>query len=261
MSELLMKGVTMSVTQPPGQSPTTSLGTVKQTTSLTSNPTTSADQPVRTLGPTADVALSGARTVFGQVMGLVALTVGSTALGAYVGRDLSGGAGLLFFIGALGCIFGLNVASSRGREQLAIGFLLGLGLLLGLAVAPVIAAYANADPAALWQAAGATAAFVAALGAFGYATRRDLSRWARVFFWALVGLIAVGIALIFVSIPNANVIYAVAGLVIFGGFTVIDFNRIRRSGVEDPVPLAAGIFLDVFNVFLLMLELFGGEKR
>ena len=48
---------------------------------------------------------------------------------------------------------------------------------------------------------------------------------------------------------------------IFGGFTVIDFNRIRRSGVEDPVPLAAGIFPDVFNVFLLMLELFGGEKR
>ena len=144
-------------------------------------------------------------------MGLVALTVGSTALGAYVGHDLSGGAGLLFFIGAFVCIFGLNVASSRGREQLAIGFLLGLGLLLGLAVAPVIAAYANADPAALWQAAGATAAFVAALGAFGYATRRDLSRWSRVFFWALVGLIAFGIVLIFASIPNANVIYAVAG--------------------------------------------------
>jgi FtsH-binding integral membrane protein len=256
-----MKGVTMSVTQPPGQSPTTSLGTVKQTTSLTSNPTRSAGQAVRTLGPDADVALSGARTVFGQVMGLVALTVGSTALGAYVGRDLSGGAGLLFLIGALGGIFGLNAASSRGREQLAIGFLLGLGLLLGLAVAPVIAAYANAEPAALWQAAGATAAFVAALGAFGHATRRDLSRWSRVFFWALVGLIAVGIALIFISIPNANVIYAVAGLVIFGGFTLIDFNRIRRSGVQDAVPLAAGIFLDVFNVFLLMLELFGGEKR
>jgi modulator of FtsH protease len=229
--------------------------------SLTSNPTTDAHQPVRTLGPSAGIALSGARAVFGQVMGLVALTVGCAALGAYVGRDLSGGAGLPFFIGAFACIFGLNVASSRRREQLAIGFLFGLGLLLGLAVAPVIEADANAHPAALWHAAGATGAFVAALGAFGYATRRDLSRWARTFFWALVGVIGLGIVLIFVSIPNANVIYAVAGLVIFGGFTVIDFNRIRRSGVEDAVPIAAGIFLDVFNVFLLMLELFGGERR
>jgi uncharacterized protein len=156
---------------------------------------------------------------------------------------------------------GLNVASSRQREQLAIGFLFGLGLLLGLAVAPVIAAYANADPAALWQAAGATAAFVAALGAFGYATRRDLSESARVFFWALVGLIVVGLVLIFASIPNGNVIYAVAGVVSFGGFAVIDFNRMRRAGMEDAVPIAAGIFPDIFNVFLLVLELFGGQER
>ncbi len=251
----------MSVTQPPNQSPTASFGSVKRTTSLTSNPTTSANQPIGTLEPGTGVALADASAVFGQVMGLVALTVGCAALGAYIGRDLSGGAGLLFFIGAFACIFGLNAASSRGREQLAIGLLFGLGLLLGLAVAPVIAAYANADPAALWQAAGATGAFVAALGAFGYATRRDLSRWARAFFWALVGLIVVGIVLIFVSIPNANVIYAAAGLVIFGGFTVIDFNRIRRAGSEGAVPIAAGIFLDIFNVFLLMLELFGGERQ
>jgi FtsH-binding integral membrane protein len=251
----------MSVTQPPRQSPTTSLGSVKRTTSLTSNAATGANQPVGTVQPGASVALAGARAVFGQVMGLVAVTVGCAALGAYIGRDLSGGAGLLFFIGAFACIFGLNAASSRGREQLAIGLLFGLGLLLGLAVAPLIAAYANADPAALWQAAGATGAFVAVLGASGYATRRDLSRWARAFFWALVGLIVVGIVLIFVSIPHANVIYAVAGLVIFGGFTVIDFNRVRRAGLEDAVPIAAGIFLDIFNVFLLMLELFGNGER
>ena len=251
----------MSVTQPPSQSPTPSFGPVKQTASLTFHPTPSANQLAGTVGQSTCVALSSARAVFGQVMGLVALTVGCTALGAYVGRDLSGGAGLLFFIGAFACIFGLNAAASRGREQLATGLLFGLGLLLGLAVAPVIAAYAKADPAALWQAAGATGAFVAALGAAGYATRRDFSRWARVFFWALVGLIVLGIVLIFVSIPHANVIYAVAGLVIFGGFTVIDFNRIRRAGMNDAIPIAAGIFLDIFNVFLLMLELFGAEQR
>jgi modulator of FtsH protease len=216
---------------------------------------------VGTLDRSRGAALADARTVFGQVMGLVALTVGCAALGAYIGRDLSAGAGLLFFIGAFACIFGLNAASSRRREQLAIGLLFGLGLLLGLAVAPLIAAYANADPAALWQAAGATGAFMAVLGAAGYATRRDLSRWARAFFWALVGLIVVGIVLIFLSIPHANVIYAVAGLVIFGGFTVIDFNRLRRAGVEDAVPIAASIFLDIFNVFLLMLQLFGGERE
>jgi hypothetical protein len=140
-----------------------------------------------------DVALGGKAIerdtgeLLGQVMGFVAVTVGFAALGAYIGRDLSGGAGLVLFIGAFGCIFGLNFAAARGREQLAIGLLFGLGLLLGLAVAPVIADYASADPSALWQAAGATAAFVAACGAYGYATSRDLSSWARTLFWGAAG--------------------------------------------------------------------------
>lgn len=209
--------------------------------------------------PSGAVGREDARTVFGQVMGLVALTVGCAALGAYVGRNLSGGTGLLFFIGAFACIFGLNAAARRGREQLAIGLLFGLGLCLGLAVAPVLAYYASADPAALWQAAGATGAFVAALGAVGYATRRDLSVYARGLFWALLALILFGLVAIFISIPHANIIYCVLGLVIFGGFTVIDFNRLRRASMAGAVPIAAGIFLDIFNIFLFMLQLFGNR--
>jgi modulator of FtsH protease len=193
-------------------------------------------------------------------MGLVALTVGCAALGAYIGRDLSGGTGLILFLGAFACIFGLQFATSRGREQLAIGLLFGLGLLLGMAIGPVIAVYAKGDPAALWQAAGSTAAFVAALGAYGYATRRDLSSWYRVLFWALLGLIVFGLVAIFVAIPGANVIYSVLGLIVFGGFTIFDFNRLRRANMGSAIPIAAGIFLDIFNIFLFMLRIFGGNR-
>ena len=200
------------------------------------------------------------RHLLGQVMGFVAVTVGFTALGAYIGRDLSGGTGLLIFIGAFACIFGLNAAAASGREQLAIALLFGMGLLLGLAVAPVIADYASGDPSVLWQAAGVTAAFVAACGAYGYATSRDLSSWGRTLFWALLALIVFGIVAIFISIPNGNIIYAVAGLVIFGAFTIFDFNRLRRASDDSAVTIAASIFLDVFNVFLLFLNLFGGGR-
>jgi FtsH-binding integral membrane protein len=193
-------------------------------------------------------------------MGLVAVAVAFAALGAYLGRDLSGATGLVLFIGAFACIFGLNVAAAKGNEQVAIGLLFGLGLLLGLAVAPVIADYAEGDPSALWQAAGATAAFVAACGAYGYATRRDLTSWARTLFWALLGLIGFGIVALFVSIPNGHIIYAVAGLGIFGAFAIFDFNRLRRADASSAVGIAASIFLDIFNVFLLLLGLFGGRR-
>ena len=64
-----------------------------------------------------------------------------------------------------------------------------------------------------------------------------------------------------VSIPNGNIIYAVAGLAVFGGFTIFDFNRLRRAGDDGAVAIAASIFLDIFNVFLLFLNLFGGNRE
>jgi modulator of FtsH protease len=210
-------------------------------------------------GRGAVAARDASRALFGQVMGLVAFTCGFAALGAYVARNMTGGTGIVFFIGAFACIFGLNYAASRGREQLAIGLLFGMGLLLGMAVSPVLVFYAKTNPGVVWQATAATAGFVGGLGAIGYATRRDLSSWARTLFWALLALIAFGLIATFVAIPHANIIYCVLGLGIFGAFTVFDFNRLARtSNMNAAAPIAASIFLDVFNVFLFMLSLFGG---
>jgi uncharacterized protein len=77
----------------------------------------------------------------------------------------------------------------------------------------------------------------------------------------LLGLIVFGIVAIFVSIPNSNLIYAVAGLGIFGAFTIFDFNRLRRRTPDAAVPIAAAIFLDIFNIFLIGAELFGGRRE
>ncbi|MDT5348176.1 MAG: uncharacterized protein QOH91_1463 [Mycobacterium sp.] len=122
--------------------------------------------------------------------------------------------------------------------------------------------YASADPQALWEAGGATALFIAGCGAFGYATRTDLSGIARVSCWALLALIVFGIVLIFVHIPGGAVIYSILGLVIFAGLTMLDFQRLRRSTDRDSAPLiAASIFLDALNVFQFFLQLFGGRNR
>lgn len=198
------------------------------------------------------------RGVFGQVMGLVALTLACTALGAYVGRDFNGGAGIFFLFAMFGLVFGLRAAAVRGHEQLAIALLFGLGLILGIAVAPLLNYYAHANPGVLYQAAGSTAVFVGALGAYGYATRRDLSSWYRTLFWALIALLVFGFVAMLVAIPHANVIWSVLGLIVFGGFTIFDFNRLRQTPMQGSVLIAASIFLDVFNVFLFMLALFGG---
>jgi FtsH-binding integral membrane protein len=219
-----------------------------------------AYQPPFTADAVVERERVDSRAVFGQVMGLVALTVAFCAAGAYIGRDLSTGGGWIAFIGAIGCIIGLNVASKRS-QQVAIAFLFAMGLLLGIFAGPIFAYYANNSPAILWQACGATALFVSGLGAFGYATSRDLSGWQRPLFWALIALILFGLVTLFISIPGANIIYCVLGLAIFGAYSVFDFWRLRRADASQAVPIAASIFLDIFNIVLLFLSLFGGGSR
>ena len=201
------------------------------------------------------------RTLFGQTMGYVAITAGLFAAGAYLGRDLPYGLGIVWFIAAIACLIGMNFAVRRSR-QLTIGLLAAFGLLIGLAMAPTLLYYAGTNPQALWNAGGATALFIAGFGAAGYATRRDLSAIARLCFWALIALIAFGIVMIFVHIPSGWLIYSVIGLVIFAGFTMIDFQRLRRSKDISSAPLlAASIFLDVLNVFLFFLRIFSSGSR
>ena len=199
-------------------------------------------------------------TLVGQTMGLVAVTAALFALGAYLGRDIAYQWGWLFFIAAFGCLLAMNFAAQRS-EGTAIGLLFGFGVLIGLATAPTLSYYASANPQAVWQAGGATALFIAGFGALGYVTRRDLSAIARIAFWALIGLIVFGIVLIFVQIPNGSLIYAILGLVIFAALTAFDFQRLRKSKDIRSAPLlAASIFLDILNVFLLFLSIFGGGR-
>jgi len=201
-------------------------------------------------------AVDRTRTLFGQTMGFVAITVGFFALGAYLGRNLAQGWVIVWFIAAFACLIAMNFTVRRSGP-LTVVLLLAVGVMLGLAMAPTLVYYASTSPQALWQAGGATALFIAGFGAAGYATRRDLSGLARLCFWALLALIVFGIVLIFVHIPGGSLIYSVLGLLIFAGLTMFDFQRLRRSTDLDSAPLlAASIFLDALNVFLFFLRIF-----
>jgi modulator of FtsH protease len=210
------------------------------------------------VGP-ASISREEAGRLLGHTMGLVAVTVGLFALGAYFGRDTSAGWAICWFLVAVAALLAMNVAASRS-EQLAVGLLFGFGLTLGLAVAPSVAHYVGEDPRAVWLAGGATALFMAGFGVAGYLIRRDLAPLARVLLWALIALIIFGIVSVFAEIPGGALIYAVGGLVIFAGLTAYDFQRLRRTDDIRTAPLlAASIFLDILNVFLLFLSIFGGD--
>src|SRR5215469_8634794 len=200
------------------------------------------------------------RALFSHVMWLVAATTGFFALGAFSGRDLSPGWSIAWFLAGFGCLFAMNF-TRRSSPGASVALLMGVGLFLGLAIGPMVVQYSTTSPKVVWQAGGATALFMLGFGAYGYATRRDLSAIGRISFFALIGLIVFGIILIFVRIPGGDRIYAIIGLVVFAGLTVFDFQRLRRSSDTASAPLiAASIFLDALNVFLFFLRIFSGGR-
>jgi uncharacterized protein len=215
-------------------------------------------------GSTAYAPYAGSReraqTLFGQTMGLVALTAAIFAGGAYAGRNLSSGVGIVCYIAAFVCLIVMRFTARRSPGASTV-LLLAFGALLGVASAPTLVYYATTNPRILWQAGGATALFVGVFGAAGYATRRDLSWLWRVSFIALLLLFAFGIVLIFVHIPHGYLLYSILGLVVFAGLTMVDFQRLRRAqGLNSAPLLAASIFLDALNVFWFFLRIFSGNR-
>jgi FtsH-binding integral membrane protein len=200
-------------------------------------------------------------TLFGQVMSLVALAAAFFVFGAFAGRNISPGWGIVWFFVAFGCLIAMNFTVRRASPTAGVVLLIAVGFFLGFAMGPTVHYYASVNPQVVWQAGGATALFMLGFGAAGYSTKRDLSMLGRISFFALIALILAGIVLIFVHIPGAYLAYCIIGLVIFAGLTMYDFQRLRQARNINSAPLlAASIFLDGLNVFLFFLRIFGGGR-
>ena len=57
------------------------------------------------------------RTLFAHTMTLVAITAAFFAGGAYLGRDMSRGAGIFWFIAAFACLFGIQLRDHAARSS------------------------------------------------------------------------------------------------------------------------------------------------
>lgn len=189
--------------------------------------------PSDTTLPPAAAPVSGhavsTAALLGRVLFLVAVALGFLALGAVVGRGLSDGAAVaLSFAG-----FGMLIAQSLGGERFrtggfALGWLFAVGLVIGLGLGPVLSAYASADPAAIVQAAGATALVVAVMGAAGFTLDKDLSGWLRPLSYAVFALLLVGLVAVLLG-TGASPLLSLGIAVVSAALILVDFNLLRRE--------------------------------
>ena len=75
----------------------------------------------------------------------------------------------------------------------------------------------------------------------------------------LAATLITALGTVLISTAGADRACSIAWITVFGGFTAVDFNLMRRAGVQDVVPLAAGVFLDILNIFLALLDLLDSD--
>ncbi|HEY9085127.1 MAG TPA: Bax inhibitor-1 family protein [Candidatus Tyrphobacter sp.] len=210
--------------------------------------------------PQLGAAAIPAHSLLAQVLGISALGFCITALGAWLFQGLAPGIGLVAMLVGFGFLIG-TMAAQR-NEMLSLALFYAFTFCEGIGIAPVIGQYVRTiGPGVVFDAALTTGLGMFALGAVVYATGLDLRRFQGYVSLALLGLIVLGIVSLFVRFIHPEV-YAYLVLAIFTAYVLIDFARIRAGGGgATPVMLAVSIYLDALNIFLALLQIFGGRRR
>ncbi|MEY2668237.1 MAG: hypothetical protein RJA59_875 [Pseudomonadota bacterium] len=174
----------------------------------------------------------------------------------------------MIFWGLIIAQFGLVIALSAAVNKLSAGtagalFLL-YSALTGATLSVVLIAYTGASVAGAFA---ATAGTFLAMSFYATVTKRDLSSWSTFLFMGLIGIVIASIVNIFTKSGMVSWVISAAAVVVFTGLTAYDTQRLRRmaaagAGVAAlPVNGALSLYLNFINLFLSLLNLFGGRRN
>ena len=142
-------------------------------------------------------------------------------------------------------------------------FLHGFAALMGLSFATIFAVYNMGSIVSAFMGA---AVLFGVLSAYGYFTKRNLDSLGQLMFVGLIAIIIASIINIFIGSTVFQTVISAIGVIVFLGLTAYDTQKIREivsvggdTGKEE-VWGALSLYLDFINLFLTLLQLFGGRK-
>lgn len=107
-----------------------------------------------------------------------------------------------------------------------------------------------------------TAAMFLGLSVYAWLSTADFSYMGGFLFSALCGILLLGIVNIFMPHPLLHVLYCVLGILVFSAYIVYDTYMIKvKLGPDDALLASIELYLDIINLFLLILELLGAGRR
>ncbi|MFT8319686.1 MAG: Bax inhibitor-1/YccA family protein [Bacillus sp. (in: firmicutes)] len=178
-----------------------------------------------------------------------------TMLGNYIPASLFLPLAILEFVMLIIAFF------VRKGKSLSYTFLYAFTFISGITTYPIVAHYVSAIGANIViMALGTTTVIFAGLAVYATTTKRDFSFLGGMLMAALLALVAISIFhLIWPLSSTAMLAFSFIGVLVFSGFVIFDFNRMKHHGVSaEQVPLMAlNLYLNFINLFISILRIFG----
>ncbi|WP_298167381.1 Bax inhibitor-1 family protein [Acidithiobacillus sp.] len=169
----------------------------------------------------------------------------------------------ILMIGSFALLFAVQYTGAhRSPFAVPLVFLFagGMGMMMGPAIEMYLRMPGGASIIA--EALGTTAAMFVGLSAYALTTRRDFSNIGGFLITGLVLAIVVSLLNMFLlHIPALQLAIAGVLVLVFSGLILFDTQRMIRGGIQEPVLLVVGLYLDIINLFMALLEIFGGNRN
>lgn len=206
-----------------------------------------------------------------RVYGHMALAVITSMVISFI---VSSSPGLMafFFTGAmrwvvmfapLVAIFAISFNMHKVSYSTAQLMLHGFAALMGLSFATIFVVYTSASIVTAFMGA---AVLFGTMSLYGYVTKKDLTSIGQFMFVGLIAIIIASIINIFIGSTVMQMAISAIAIIVFMGLTAYDTQKIREivsvggDTRSQEVAGALTLYLDFINLFIALLQLFGGRR-
>ena len=153
----------------------------------------------------------------------------------------------------------LNTNPSKSTAQLLLH---GFAALMGLSFATIFAVFTMGSIVSAFMGA---AILFGIMSGYGYFTKQSLDSMGKFMFVGLIAIIIASVVNIFIGSTVMQMVISALAIIVFLGLTAYDTQRIREMVSVDTSPAvevsgALSLYMDFINLFIHLLQLFGGRK-
>ena len=163
----------------------------------------------------------------------------------------------------LAAIFGVAIVlANNPSKSVAQLCLHGFAALMGLSFATIFAVFTMGSIVSAFMGA---AILFGVMSGYGYFTKQSLDNVGKFMFVGLIAIVVASMVNIFIGSTVMQMVISALAIIIFLGLTAYDTQKIReelsiQTSDAAEVRGALTLYMDFINLFINLLQLFGGRK-